>query len=254
MDSRLVQDKAMHFLGQSRSSLQQDHALLTPDTFVRAPLPGMTNAMAIIHTAPAIGAKFTQYTAELENNGTLGTTTAQRFFYVLDGDVVLEVAGKKRRLVHGGFAFIPQGAKSIVSATAASRLAVIEKTYQKLTGAPPPKALVGEETSVPSEALMDDADLQVRHLLPDEPAYDFAVNVMTYEPGAVLPMVESHVMEHGLLMLDGGGIYRLGDRWYPVTTGDFIWMGPYCLQWFGALGKIPAKYLIYKPWNRHPLE
>ena len=28
-------------------------------------------------------------------------------------------------------------------------------------------------------------------------------------------MVEIHVMEHGLLMLEGGGIYRLGDRWYP---------------------------------------
>ena len=38
-------------------------------------------------------------------------------------------------------------------------------------------------------------------------------------------MVEVHVMEHGLLMLEGGGIYRLNDEWYPVSTGDFIWMG-----------------------------
>jgi len=60
-------------------------------------------------------------------------------------------------------------------------------------------------------------------------------------------------MEHGLLMLEGGGIYRLGDEWYPVQAGDFIWMGAYCPQWFGALGKKPAKYLIYKDWRRHPL-
>ena len=60
---------------------------------------------------------------------------------------------------------------------------------------------------------------------------------MTYQPGAALSMVEVHVMEHGLLMLEGGGIYRLGDSWYPVTAGDFIWMGPYCPQWFGAIGK-----------------
>jgi (S)-ureidoglycine aminohydrolase len=66
-------------------------------------------------------------------------------------------------------------------------------------------------------------------------------------------MVEIHVMEHGLLMLEGGGIYRLGDCWYPVTAGDFIWMRAFCLQWFGALGKVPAKYLIYKDWNRSPL-
>ncbi len=66
-------------------------------------------------------------------------------------------------------------------------------------------------------------------------------------------MVESHVMEHGLLMLSGGGIYRLGEHWYPVKAGDFIWMAPYCPQWFGALGKTAARYLIYKDWNRHPL-
>jgi (S)-ureidoglycine aminohydrolase len=60
-------------------------------------------------------------------------------------------------------------------------------------------------------------------------------------------------MEHGLIMLEGGGIYRLGDSWCPVTAGDFIWMAPWCPQWFGALGKVPAKYLIYKNWNRHPL-
>ena len=64
---------------------------------------------------------------------------------------------------------------------------------------------------------------------------------------------EIHYMEHGLLMLEGGGIYRLGEHWYPVTAGDFIWMAPYCPQWFGALGKTPAKYLIYKDWNRYPV-
>ena len=100
---------------------------------------------------------------------------------------------------------------------------------------------------------MGDEWLTVRKLLPEDPAFDFAVNTMTYAPGATLPMVEMHVMEHGLLMLEGGGIYRLDDCWYPVTAGDFIWMGPYCPQWFGALGKVPAKYLIYKDWNRHPL-
>jgi len=52
------------------------------------------------------------------------------------------------------------------------------------------------------------------------------------------------------VMLAGGGIYRLGEAWYPVQAGDFIWMAPYCPQWFGALGKSPAKYLIYKDWDR----
>jgi len=64
------------------------------------------------------------------------------------------------------------------------------------------------------------------------PVFDFAVNTMVYQPGAALRMVEMHVMEHGLIMLEGSGIYRLGDSWYPVTAGDFIWMGPWCPQWF----------------------
>ena len=64
---------------------------------------------------------------------------------------------------------------------------------------------------------------------------------MTYAPGASLSQVEVHTMEHGLLMLEGGGIYRLSDHWYPTTAGDAIWMAPFCPQWFGAIGKTPRK-------------
>lgn len=116
-----------------------------------------------------------------------------------------------------------------------------------------PEAFTGDEHTVSHTALGGDEALEVRTLLPADFAFDFAVNTMTFKPGATLPMVEIHVMEHGLLMLQGSGIYRLNDNWYPVTAGDFIWMGPYCPQWFGALGKVPAKYLLYKDWNRHPL-
>src|ERR1700735_1016300 len=70
--------------------------------------------------------------------------------------------------------------------------------------------------------LVGDPALEVRSLIPADPAFDLAVNTMTFQPGATLPVVEMHVMEHGLLMLAGGGIYRLGNQWYPVTAGDFI--------------------------------
>jgi (S)-ureidoglycine aminohydrolase len=140
-----------------------------------------------------------------------------------------------------------------VAATKASRVAVIEKLYQPGDSAKPPSLITSSEDEVPSHPLGDDPGLQVKCLLPDRMSFDFAVNTMVYQPGAALSMVEMHVMEHGLIMLEGGGIYRLGDSWYPVTAGDFIWMGPWCPQWFGAIGKVPAKYLIYKDWNRHPL-
>jgi (S)-ureidoglycine aminohydrolase len=243
----------MHSLGRTRSANRRDHLLHTPDTFVRTVLPGMERGAAVVHISPAAGAAFTQYTAELESGGTLGPTSAQRFVYVLAGAVDLATGTSFQSIDPGGYAYVPEGLAHTLTAQSATRLAVVEKPYQPLAGVAAPHLLVGNEADVISTPLMGDSDLLVRSLLPEAPAFDFAVNTMTYQPGASLSMVEIHVMEHGLLMLEGGGIYRLGDAWYPVAAGDFIWMAPFCPQWFGALGKRPAKYLIYKDWNRHPL-
>lgn len=243
----------MHKLGHTRSTNQRDHLLHTPDTFVRTVLPGMERAAAIVHISPAGGAAFTQYTAELEVGGSLGPTSNQRFIYTLEGAIDLATETTFHTLVAGSYAYIPEDAAHTVTAQQTTRLAIIEKPYESLASASTPEVLVGHEDKTLSVPLNDDTDLQVRSLLPSSPSFDFAVNTMTYQPGASLSMVEVHIMEHGLLMLEGGGIYRLGDRWYPVAAGDFIWMGPYCPQWFGAIGKRAAKYLIYKDWNRHPL-
>ncbi len=83
--------------------------------------------------------------------------------------------------------------------------------------------------------------------------FDLAVNIFTYQPGATLPFVETHVMEHGLLMLRGKGIYRLDEARHPVIAGDVIWMASFCPQWFIATGKTHASYIYYKDVNRAPL-
>lgn len=247
-----MHNSSLSNLGSTRSSHQRNHALLTPDTFVRTPLPGMKACTAIVHAGPAMGAAFTEYSAEFEAGGELGHTAAQRFLYVIEGALHVEIAGKRSDLAVRGYAYFPEGVSHRVVATQPSRAVVIEKSYRTLPSVEAPRAIISTEDAVSSHAL-DDPDLQVKCLLPDEFSFDFAVNTMVYKPGAALSMVEMHVMEHGLIMLEGGGIYRLGDSWYPVTAGDFIWMGPWCPQWFGALGKQSAKYLIYKDWNRHPL-
>jgi len=243
----------MHSLGRTRSSQQPNHLLLTPDTFVRTALPGMTGCVAVVHVGPALGARFAQYTAEFDAGGELGATPVQRFVFVMEGAVRLDAQPMSSELAVGGYAYLPQGLAHRVTALQPSRLAVIEKPYVALDAVGAPQPLVSHENNVAEHALGDDPDLEVKCLLPDEMSFDFAVNTMVYQPGAALSMVEMHVMEHGLIMLEGGGIYRLGDSWYPVRAGDFIWMGPWCPQWFAAIGKVPAKYLIYKNWNRHPL-
>ena len=243
----------MHHLGSTRSSLKPDHLLQTPDTFVRTPLPGASGVEFVVHAGPQLGAAFAQFTAEFAVGGTLGPTTAQRFVFVLEGELVLECPTGTFRLKKDGFAYLPQGTPHVVRAEAPTRAAIIEKPYSPSPVEEQPEVVIGSEREQADAPLMGDPALRVRALMPDEPAYDFAVNTMTYDPGAALAMVEIHVMEHGLLMLEGGGIYRLGDSWYPVQAGDFIWMAPHCPQWFGALGKQAAKYLIYKDWRRHPL-
>ncbi len=244
----------MHDLGETRSRNRHDHRLQTPDTFVRTPLPCLSGGVAVVHAAPSLGCSFAQYTVEFGmSGGTLrGIPGLQRFLYLLDGEASIARPDEPESLLQAGsFAYLGPEHRHTLLAPGTARVAVIEQS--PASAGDPVAALFGEERSLPSTPLLDDLGLAVRTLLPETLGLDFAVNTMTYQPGASLPIVEVHIMEHGLLMLEGGGIYRLGDCWYPVHAGDFIWMAPFCPQWFGALGRQPAKYLIYKDWNRHPI-
>jgi (S)-ureidoglycine aminohydrolase len=258
--------ESTHNLGSTRSVNRRDHLLLTPDTFVRTPLPGLTKGAAIVHAAPQVGAGFTMMTVEMDPGGELLEGPTQRFVYVLEGELGLYEpdSGAPHELRKGSYAFCPQDLEHHFEAESKARIAVIDKPMQPLDQKSArsladsgerdfPWFVCGHEEDGTSVALNGDEGLQVRSLLPNSMAFDFACNTMTYAPGAALSQVEIHYMEHGLLMLEGGGIYRLGDEWYPTKAGDFIWMAPFCPQWFGAIGKQPAKYLIYKDFNRHTL-
>src|SRR3984893_14478312 len=180
---------SVHNLGQTRSCKRHNFFLLTPDTFVRTVLPDMKACSAIVHVSPAAGAKFAQYTAEFESGGELGGTDLQRFIYVLEGSLQLEVDGKKSELVANAYAYLPDRSSHRVRAARSCRAVVIEKPYQPLSSISPPKSLVSREDQVTSQPLADDPSLQVKCLLPDEMAFDFAVNTMVYQPGAALSMV-----------------------------------------------------------------
>ena len=115
-----------------------------------------------------------------------------------------------------------------------------------------PGFFTGNESDVTETPFLGDAHARLKLLIPDTPAADMAVNIFTYDPGATLPFVETHVMEHGMLFLAGSGVYRLDDDWHPVTAGDAIWIAPYCPQWFIAAGPEAARYIYYKNVNRLP--
>lgn len=241
----------MQPFGATRSSIQRNHALITPDTHVESPLVGWQNASAIVHISPELGARFTQYTVHLQPGAisALPGEGIERFVYVEEGKLQL-TAEENHSLEPGNFAYLPAGTQHELRAEAVARLIVFEKRYQPRPDAGEPQVVVGHECDFVGEPFQGDEDAQLKTLLPIEPAFDMAVNLFTYEPGANLPQVEIHVMEHGLVMLAGAGVYRLGDRWYPVEAGDVIWMASYCPQWFVAMGKTPARYLYYKDIHR----
>ena len=242
--------------GTSRSRVGVGHALIAPDSFVWTALPGWRDARGVVLVAPRLGANFVQYLVAIEPGATAEPAApgVERMVFVLEGSIALRTAGgDEHDLSHGGFAYLPPGPSGTIRAVTAGRLCVFEKRYVPIPGSDPPGPVVGDSKQIPGVPFLGDPDARLQVLLPDESAFDLAVNVFTYRPGATLPMVEVHVMEHGLLMLEGQGVYRLGDSWYPVLEGDAIWMAPYCPQWFVASGKVPARYLYYKDVNRDHL-
>ena len=240
--------------GETRSRFRDNHALMSSDSHERTTLPNWPGSELIFVISPQMGAKFTQYFACMSPGaaGWVPLEVMERFFFVLNGQVDLSVGGRLHKLDPEGYAFVPAGTDHTITSQSDARLVVLERPYVSLTGQSKPTLHVANCNDLNAVPMKGDNMLMLKKLLPEDLSFDCEVNVMDFSPGASLPYVETHFMEHGLLFLDGGGVYRLDDCWYPVEQDDTIWMGPFCLQWFGAIGPENARYLIYKNWNRAP--
>ena len=242
--------------GLTRDVVKERYALFTPGGFVPSVLPGWSGCVVNVVISPVLGARLVQLMITLEASGVGSGSTGETEFvvYVIEGRCSAVIAGAQHELAAGGYAYVPPGTDyRITSAQANTRLLVFQKRFQALAGQDTPAALVGDAANIEGVPFLGNPKALLQTLLADAVAFDMAVNIFVYEPGAALPFVETHIMEHGLLMLAGAGIYRLGDDWYPVQAGDVIWMGSYCPQWFAAIGDEPASYIYYKDVNRSPL-
>ena len=236
----------------ARTSVRRDHALIAPETHVVGPVPGWSGTEHVLLIGPPMAARFTMALVGMSAGAIAGPPRAGagRAVYVLEGELTLEAQGARHALGPGHFAYLPPDAAHVLTARTAARACVIDKPYVEAPGAPRGRLVTGDSARLTPEPLLGDRSLRVTQLLPDDPALDLALNLMTFDPGAALPFTETHVMEHGLLVLEGTLVYRLGDAWYPVGAGDAVWMGPFCPQWCCGYGPGPATYLIYKDWNR----
>ena len=242
--------------GHTRARVGARHALITPDNHVGSSIPGVTGATAVALVGPAMGATVAQTLLTFQSGGSarFAASAVQTFGYVMGGGATVTVGAKKRRLGAGGYFFCPAGSDlGLASPKKGTQVTLFQKRYVPLRGVSSPRPILSDQSKVKGGPFLGDPAANLQVLLPDEPAFDMAVNIFAYQPGGHLPFVEVHIMEHGLVMLSGEGVYRLEDSWYPVRAGDAIWMAPYCAQWFVAMGKVPARYLYYKDVNRAAL-
>lgn len=242
--------------GHTRTVVSHRHALIAPDGHVPSTFPGWVNATAYVMLSPAMGADLTQMLVTFDATGGRAVFPAgdhEHAIYIETGKCkVRGLDNKPISLSAAGYIFIPAYADFILEGTAQTRITIFRKIYEPCEGIEEPTLLFGSAHDVPGEPFLGNPKALLQTLLPIDPRYDLAMNIFTYQPGATLPFVETHIMEHGLLMLSGQGIYRLEDSYYPVTAGDAIWMAPYCPQWFVAMGDEPASYLYYKNVHRLP--
>lgn len=240
--------------GITRSAIHSDHALVTPESHVPLKLPAFQDAETVALISAELGADFAQYLVRGSDASRLSAQGPEReyLWLVLAGSVTLSIGGQEQVLGEEDFAFLPPSSDWQITGKAAFELLAFERRYLPLPGVPLPQPVVQPLAGVPAEPFLGDEGALLQTLLPDTPSFDWGVNVFQFAPGGTLPQVESHFMAHGLYVLGGQGVYRLGDYWYPVQRGDAVWMAPYLLQWYVAAGKEPTRYIYFKVMNRAP--
>jgi len=180
---------------------------------------------------------------------------AEGVLFVVEGELSLTLDGQQHTLTPGGYAFIPPASNWQLhnKSDQPLRFHWIRKRYEHVPGIDaPPAAVLNEQDIAPN--VMPDCNgvwATTRFVDPDDMRHDMHVTIVTLQPGGVIPFAETHVMEHGLYVLQGKGVYQLNQDWVEVEAGDYMWLRAFCPQACYAGGPGPFRYLLYKDVNRH---
>jgi (S)-ureidoglycine aminohydrolase len=181
---------------------------------------------------------------------------AEAVLFVTEGAVEVELNGRRHPdLDPGSYVYIPPGTDWRLrnAGGAPATLHWIRKAYEAVPGIDPPDPVVSHDREVApvSMAHAEGRWATTMFVDPDDPRHDMHVNIVTFQPGGSIPFPETHVMEHGLYILAGTGVYLLNRDWIEVGAGDFLWLRAFCPQACYAGGPGPFRYLLYKDVNRH---
>ena len=180
---------------------------------------------------------------------------AEAVLFVMEGEITVTLDGMAHRMTPGGYAYLPPGCRWSLKNVSNNPATFhwIRKRYAAVEGIDLPEPVVTSDQDVTPDAMPDSGGrwLTSRFVDPADMRHDMHVNIVTFEPGAVIPFCETHVMEHGLYVLEGKAVYRLNEDWVEVEAGDFMWLRAFCPQACYAGGPGKFRYLLYKDANRH---
>jgi (S)-ureidoglycine aminohydrolase len=180
---------------------------------------------------------------------------AEAVLFMVEGAMELVFDGKPHALTVGSYAFLPPGGKWSArnKSNGPAKFHWIRKSYEAAQGVAPPDFFVVNEKDVTPIAMPDTNGVwsTTRFVDPNDMRHDMHVTIVNFEPGGVIPFAETHVMEHGLYVLEGKAVYRLNRDWVEVEAGDYMWLRAFCPQACYAGGPGRFRYLLYKDVNRH---
>ena len=253
-----------HQLLTDRAMFTEAYAVIprgTMSDIVTSYLPNWTDTRLWVLARPLSGfaETFSQYIVEVSSGGGSDlpedNPEAEGVLFVVEGQMTLTIGDDEHQLESGGYAFLPSGARWTLHNPGSDPLRFhwIRKAYQKVDGLEVPPPFVTNERDLEPIAMpdTDGAWVTSRFVDPADLRHDMHVNIVTFRPGAVIPFAETHVMEHGLYVLEGKAVYRLNTDWVEVQAGDFMWLRAFCPQACYAGGPGVFRYLLYKDVNRH---
>lgn len=224
-------------------------------------LPFWENTRAWVLARPMSGfaETFSQYVMEVAPGGGSSRPEpdpdAEGVLFLMEGELIVNVGGKSHRMQPGGYAFLPpsSGWTARNEGAAPARFHWFRKFYERVDGIDVPEPLFRNDKEIAPDPmpLTEGRWATTRFVDPSDLRHDMHVTVVTFQPGGIIPFAETHVMEHGLYVLEGQAVYRLNQDWVEVQAGDFMWLRAFCPQACYAGGPGPFRYLLYKDVNRH---
>lgn len=248
-----------------RAVFTEAYAVLPKGTMrdiVTSALPHWHGTRAWILARPLTGFSetFAHYLMEIESGGGSNQPEpepeAEGAIFVCEGDLRIIIADSGFDLSAGGFAYIPAGTawRTENSGNVTTRFHWIRKRYEPVAGLDRPDPVIAEEQAIEPVSMPGTQGrwATTRFVDPSDIRHDMHVTIVTFEPGGTIPFEETHVMEHGLYVLEGKAVYRLNKDWVEVEAGDYMWLRAFCPQACYAGGPGRFRYLLYKDVNRHP--